>query len=123
LTDHLEAFGLFKYAHADAMRRTRGSEVIFDLLNIIGGPTFHFPISSEWDDYTAYGGELGLLCFFFSKQARFRLYFQISGGVTHVDKIDIRTFVDVSAIGGPSNLKFFIMDFLKTAWSRPLPAR
>jgi hypothetical protein len=28
LTEHLEAFGLFKYAHADAARRTRGSEGI-----------------------------------------------------------------------------------------------
>jgi hypothetical protein len=73
----------------------------------LGGPIFHFPISSKWDDYTAYGGELGLRCFFFSKQARFRPYFQVSGGATHVDKINIRTFLDESAIGGPSDLEVF----------------
>jgi len=116
LTEHLEAFGLFKYAQADATRRTRGSEVTNDVLNLIGGPTLHFPISSEWDDYTAYGGELGLRCFFFSKQARFRPYLQISGGGTHVDKINIRTFVDESAIGGPSDVEVFHGGFFDDSW-------
>lgn len=114
LTDHLEVFGLFKYAHAEATQRTRGSDVVFDIRPI--GPRFDFPISSEWDDYTSYGGELGLRCFFFSKHARFRPYFQVSGGGTHVDSIGIRTFVDESAIGGPSDREVYDGGFFNDTW-------
>ena len=114
-TEHLEVFGLFKYAHADATDRTRGSEVTTDF-SFIGGPIFHFPISSEWDDYSSYGGELGLRCYFFPRKARIRPYFQVSGGITHVDRIGIRTFVDESAVGGPSDQEVYDGGFFNDSW-------
>src|SRR5438477_420653 len=45
LTGRVELFALFKYAHANADERTKGSEAIFDIVTTVN----HYPITSEFD--------------------------------------------------------------------------
>jgi hypothetical protein len=94
LTSHLELFGLFRYEHAQAPDRTTGSHVILSFFL-----SDDIPISSKFDDYNSYGGELGARYFFLPKQAKLRPYISISGGVTHVNAIGIRTTADLSQFG------------------------
>lgn len=113
LTEHLELFGLFKYAHADASDRTRGSRAIFDLLFV---PPVVYPISTKFDDFDSWGGELGFRFFFLSKSARLRPYLALSAGASHVDNIDIATFVDFSGSGGPPDERVFSGGFFDDSW-------
>lgn len=112
LTQHLEVFALFKYAHADADDRTRGSHADF----LIVPPPTVFPISSEFDDYNSWGGELGFRFFFLPREARWRPYIALSGGATHTDSIGIATHVDFSADGGPSDFVAYGGGFFDESW-------
>ena len=115
LTQHLEVFGNFHYAHAAADQRTTGSRVVTDF-SPFGGPTFVFPLSSEFDDYNSWGGELGFRWFLFERPAKWRPYFAVSGGASHVDKINISTFVDFRDIGGPADVRVFHGGFFDDSW-------
>jgi hypothetical protein len=109
LTQHVEVFGLFKYAHADANGRTTGSRVFVDG----SGP---LPLSSTFDDYSAWGGELGFRFYFTPRAAHFRPYVSVSGGATHVDSIDIETRADLATIGGPADFLVYKGGFFNDSW-------
>ncbi len=115
LTEHLEIFGLFKYAHADAVNRTSGSAVVTDF-SFFGGPTFVFPIGSEFEDYDSWGGELGFRFYFLPRAAHWRPYLAVAGGVSHVDAIGITTFADLSDLGGPRDQRVFNGAFFDETW-------
>lgn len=102
LTQYLDIFARLRYSHADATDRTRGSTFT------IGFPVFAtFPISSEFDDYNSFGGEVGFRIYFTTRQARFRPYIALSGGASHVDAIGIRTFADLTSVGGPPDQEVY----------------
>lgn len=113
LSQHLELFGSFKYAHADAASSATGSRAIFDI--VIAPPTI-FPLTTEFDDYDAWGGELGFRFFLLSRRARFRPYISLSGGATHVDSIDMAMFVDFSGAGGPPHSEMYRGGFFDDSW-------
>ena len=109
LTQHVEVFGLFKYAHADANGRTTGSRVFVDG----SGP---LPLTSRFDDYNAWGGELGFRFYFTPRASHIRPYVSLSGGATHVDSIDISTTADLTSIGGASDLLVYKGGFFNDSW-------
>ncbi len=114
LTQHLEVFGLFKYAQADASGRVTGSHLIVDARPFVFSD---FPTSIAFDgDYSSYGGELGFRFFFLPKEARVRPYVSFSGGATHVDGIGATIFVDASEFGGPSDLEIYRGGFFNDSW-------
>ncbi len=79
---HVELFGRFSYNAADG-RTTDGG-----FISVIGVGTLD--LRNRWDDYRAYGGEVGLRYLFLSKESRVRPYLSLSGGATRVDNIDVR---------------------------------
>ena len=94
LTRHIELFGLFKYAHADSTSRTTGSRIFVDTDGFLG--VLEFPLTTEFEDYTSWGGELGFRYFLCSKESHIRPYLALSGGATHVDSINIETRADLT---------------------------
>ena len=102
--NYWEFFGLFKWEQVAANSRTQGSHLVIDAL-----PFFFadIPFSSKFQDYNSYGAEVGGRFFFLSRQARFRPYISVAGGLTHADSIDITTYADLSSLGGPSDAKLF----------------
>jgi hypothetical protein len=113
LTQHLDVFARFRYAHADATDRTRGST--FDFFTF-GGPAGTIPFGSEFDDYDSWGGELGFRFYFLPRAAHFRPYVALSGGASQVDAIGIRTFADLSAFGGGSDVEIYRGAFFNDSW-------
>ena len=113
VTPHIEVFGQFKYSGSPGSDRTSGSEVFFDIIGIGSGS---IPLTSRFDDYESYGGQLGFRYFFLSKEARIRPYVSLAGGVTHVDSIGVATHADVSSLGGPSDLSIFEGAFFDESW-------
>jgi hypothetical protein len=114
LTQHLELFGSFRYSHAEGVKRTT-DDVIVDLGRIGGGPT-NFPFTRDFGDYSSWGGELGFRYYFMSREARFRPYISLSGGVAHTDSIDISTRVDLSGFGGPTGFQIYKGGFFDDSW-------
>jgi hypothetical protein len=115
LTQHLELFGTFRYAHADAIGRTPGGPVAVQASP--SGPTTFFPTSTDkFGDYDSWGGELGLRLFFVPRQARFRPYIALSGGASYVDDIEISTFADLSNIGGSIDDLVLRTSFFRDSW-------
>lgn len=113
LTQHLELFGSFRYAHADAANRTTGSSISVDFPGVFTGV---FPIESEFEDYDSWGGELGFRYYFLSRQAHWRPYLAVSGGASHVDGIGITTFADLTDVGGGDDVQVFKGSFLEENW-------
>jgi hypothetical protein len=109
LTQHLEIFGLFKYAHADATNPALGSRVFIDG----SGP---LPLTRFFDDYDAWGGELGFRFYFTNRASHIRPYFSVSGGATHVDSINLETHVDLSTVGGPADFLAYRGGFYNDSW-------
>ena len=110
LTQHLEVFSLFRYAHADANGRTTGSRLFVDG----SGP---LPLSSTFEDYNAWGGELGFRFYFTPRASHIRPYVSVSGGASHVDSIGIETRADLTTIGGPPNLLVYKGGFFNETWT------
>lgn len=83
LNDHIELFGLFKYA--GGYGNTSGA------IDFETGSSF--PIKIYFGQYRSWGGELGARWFFFSKETntpwRVRPYVSISGGATFVQSISV----------------------------------
>jgi hypothetical protein len=102
LTQHLEVFGLFKYAHADATNRTSGDRLLLTLF----GPTAVYNLRSDFGDYDAFGGELGFRFYFTPRASHIRPYVSVSGGATHVDSIDISTTANRVGSGAPDFLVY-----------------
>lgn len=113
LSQHLEIFGLFRYAHADADDPSGGSSVFIDVPGLFFA---EIPLTSDFGDYESYGGELGLRYYFLPKQSRIRPYVSLSGGATYVDNIHLRTVADFTQIGGPSEVDIFNGGFLDESW-------
>ncbi len=112
LTDHLEVFVSGAYSHADSAGSVDwGAIKIFTF-----GPTFTLPLRAQWDDYDAFGGELGFRFHFLSRQARFRPYLALSGGAMHVDDIGFSFNADASSVGGPSDFRVFRGNFFDSSW-------
>ncbi len=111
LTRHIELFGSFRYTHAEAVDRANDNQV---LVNLIGPSVFRF--SRDFGDYTSYGGEVGVRYFFLTKESRFRPFFSLSGGVNHVDSIDISTRVNLSSFGGPFGFEIYKGGFFDDSW-------
>lgn len=88
LNNHIELFGLFKYAGGYA-----DSYVAVDYEGVSSSGVSAYPIGVYFDDYRSWGGELGLRWFFFSKDTwqpwRVRPYVSISGGATFVESINV----------------------------------
>jgi hypothetical protein len=108
LTQHVEVFGLFKYAHADANDHATGSRVLID--------GFTFPLTREFDDYNAWGGELGFRFYFTQRAAHIRPYISLSGGATHVDSIGLETRADLTSAGGPADFLAYKGGFFNDSW-------
>lgn len=112
LTQHLDVFGAFNYAHADAND--------FQNWGAFSVSTFFVsasvPLRVRFDDYNSYGGELGFRYYFLSRQARFRPYVSLSGGASHVDNIDITAIADASSVGGPADVPYFQGPFFESTW-------
>jgi hypothetical protein len=117
LTSHLEIFGLFKYAHADASSGFAGIGDILIFNPFIGNLTSTTPLSARFDDYSSYGGQLGFRFFFLPKQSRFRPYLSLSGGATHVDSINATIVADTTSIGGPNDFLFYRGGFFSDSWT------
>lgn len=111
LTSHLEIFGLFKYDQADSSGQIDIGRMLFDI------PTSIFPLSARFEDYTAWGGELGFRFFFLTKDAIVRPYIALSGGATHVDSIGATILADVRSIGGPEDFVVYRGAFFEDSWS------
>ncbi|MEY2546544.1 MAG: hypothetical protein QOG48_1661, partial [Verrucomicrobiota bacterium] len=113
LTEHLELFGAFNYAHADS---TGFHDWGILRASAVRVGTLGFPLRASFDDYDAITGELGFRFFFLSRQARIRPYLAISGGATHVDNIDLNAVIDVRSIGGPDDATFARGSFYEDSW-------
>jgi hypothetical protein len=111
LTPHLEIFGLFKYSQADSSGHIDIGRMLFDV------PTSAFPLSARFEDYSAWGGELGFRFFFLTKDAIVRPYIALSGGATHVDSIGATIHADVREIGGPEDFLVYDGAFFEDSWS------
>lgn len=82
LNDHIELFGLFKYAggYGDTF-----GDIDYETSS-------SYPIKTYFGEYRSWGGELGLRWFFFPKQNEawhVRPYVSISGGATFVQSISV----------------------------------
>ncbi len=97
INDYWEVFLLFKYTHADA-NTLSGSSLTIDFDEDDGGFPFpggdlRFDFVSRFDDYDAYGGEIGARFFFFQPESRIRPYISVQGGATYVEQIDANVWV------------------------------
>jgi hypothetical protein len=113
LTRHIELFSTFRYVGSTGSDRTDGSSVTINLLRNINGT---FPLHSDFGDFHSYGGEVGIRYFFLPKESRLRPYISLSGGVSHVDSINVTTRADFSSVGGPSNTVIFKGGFFDDTW-------
>src|SRR4051794_36259369 len=82
LGQHVELFGRFTYDGANGTTTT-GSRV-----RSIGG---RVDLESDWDDYSSYGGEVGIRYFFLPRRACLRPFISFSGGITRVESISVST--------------------------------
>jgi hypothetical protein len=116
LSQHLEVFGRFKYEHADSAGRTSGDHIVVGGRN--GFRVFlDFPVSTEFSDYSSWGGELGFRFFFLPKESRLRPYVAFSGGASHVDSIDFAMFADFTGFGdGGPGFDFLRGSFFEDSW-------
>jgi hypothetical protein len=113
LTQHLEVFGRFNYSHADSAGLIDIGEVSVDLAPTVAT----FPLSAEFDDYSAWGSEVGFRFFFMPRQAWFRPYVALSGGATHVDNIDATILADTTGVGGPSDFLVYRGAYFDESWT------
>lgn len=81
LDSHWEIFGKFKYSQAEGGSTDGGAFTFF---------AEPIPFRDQWDDYTSYGGQIGIRYFFFSRESRFRPFLSLSGGASHVDSIGLK---------------------------------
>lgn len=112
LTQHLDIFGAFNYAHADSAGFQDWG--VFSVSAFFGTATF--PLRAKFDDYDSIGGELGFRYYFLSRQARFRPYVSLSGGASHVDNIDINVVANAAGLGGPDDSPYFSGPFFQETW-------
>jgi hypothetical protein len=81
LGHHVELFGRFTYSAADG-QTTNGGFITALRVGTLD-------LRDKFDDYQAYGGEVGLRYLFVSKESVVRPYLSISGGATRVDSIGV----------------------------------
>lgn len=113
LTQHLEVFGRFNYAHADGSGFTDIGSLSLTGLRTV----FTLPLMAELDDYTAYGGELGFRFFFLPRQTHLRPYVALSGGANHVAGIDATIVADTTVFNGPSDFLTYHGAYFDDSWT------
>lgn len=81
LGEHVELFGRFTYNAASGQTTDGGfiSVVQFGTIDL----------REKWDDYSAFGGEVGFRYLFLRRDAIVRPYISLSGGATRVDNIGV----------------------------------
>jgi len=81
VSDYVEFFANFSYSAADGGSTSGGRFTCF---------SSELSFKDQWDDYSSYGGQLGLRLFFLSRQSRFRPFISLAGGASHVDSIGLK---------------------------------
>jgi hypothetical protein len=88
ITSHLDVFGRFTYTSADSQNLI-GSHLAIGFAGLPPAFALGFPVTSKFDNYESWGGELGFRYYFTSQEARIRPFVALSGGARWVDAIGL----------------------------------
>src|SRR5205823_4089208 len=87
-------FANFEYETAEGHSRSNNQFIYGIALPPPFNPSGTAGITSDWSDYHRYGGEAGSRFLFFSNESRFRPFIALSGGVSEVSAINIKSTAD-----------------------------